>query len=111
MKLNSIILFSLLFLYGCVQNTIAIHVSPNGSFDMVIHAHGDENDILDNDFPITNILNNPNWSITSTIDSNDVDTHDMIAKNNFRRMENIPKIFEFIRWQFIYPFVVLFFYC
>ena len=103
MKLNSIILFSLLFLYGCVQNTIAIHVSPNGSFDMVIHAHGDENDILDNDFPITNILNNPNWSITSTIDSNDVDTHDIIAKKHFSPNANIPQNFSINKKLKIHP--------
>ena len=94
MKLQVIILFLLLFLYGCVKNTISIYVSPNGEFDMFIHTYGDANDILDNDFPITNILNDPLWNISSTLDSNDVDTHELIAFKHFPSNKNIPQNFS-----------------
>ena len=103
MKFNSIILFSLLFLYGCVQNTISIHVHLNGEFDMNIHAHGDENDILDNDFPINSLLNNSNWIISSTIDSNNVDTHDFIAMRKFSTNEKVQQSFAINKNVKIHP--------
>ena len=34
MKFHLIILFSLLFVFGCVKNTISIHVKPDGDFDL-----------------------------------------------------------------------------
>ena len=103
MKFNSIILFSLLLLCGCVKNTISIHVTPNGKFDMIIHSHGDENDILDNDFPINNLLNNSDWIISSTIDSNNVDTHDFIAKRQFFANAEVPQNFTINNTAKIHP--------
>jgi len=103
MKFRSIILFSLLLLFGCVKNTISIHINPNGEFDMKIHAHGDENDILDNDFPLTHIFNNPEWSISTTIDSNNVDTHDLIAIKHFNSNEDIPQNFNIDKKNIIHP--------
>ena len=47
MKFHFIILFSLFIFSGCVKNTISIHVNPKGDFEMIIHAHGDEEDIGD----------------------------------------------------------------
>ena len=94
MKFCSIILFSLLLLSGCVKNTISIHVAPKGNFKMIIHVHGDEIDILNNDFSITNILNNPTWNILSTLDSNNVDTHDFMAIKHFKSNKNIPQNFH-----------------
>lgn len=61
---------------------------------MTIHTHGDEFDILDNDFPITNILNDPTWLISTTLDSNDVDTHDLKAQKYFKKNQNIPQNFS-----------------
>jgi len=93
MKFRFIILFSLLLVFGCVKNTIGIYVNPDGSFDMFINATGDANDILDNDFPVTNILNNPMWIISSTLDSADVDTHDLIAHKYYSAGEDVPQNF------------------
>ena len=103
MKFRRIILFSLLLLFGCVKNTISIYVNPNGNFDMTVHTHGDQNDILDNDFPLNNILNNPQWSISSTLDSNDVDTYDLIATKNFLANETIPQNFNINKNVKIHP--------
>ena len=94
MKLCSIILFSLLLLSGCVKNTISIYLNPNGEFDMLIQAQGDEADILDNDFPITNILKDSSWKISSTLDSNDVDTHNLIVSKKFKANSIIPQNFN-----------------
>ena len=56
MKFRLIILFSLLFIFGCVKNTISIYIKPDVEFDMTIYASGDKNDILDDD--IKNLLLN-----------------------------------------------------
>ena len=104
MKLYSIILFSLLLFSGCVRNIITIYMDPKGSFEMTIHAHGDENDVLDNDFPITNILKDISWDISSTLDS-DVDTHDFIATKIFQSNENVPQNFNINKYQSIHPFL------
>ena len=103
MKFRRIILFSLLLLCGCVKNTISIYVNPNGNFDMIVHTHGDQNDILDNDFPLNNILSNPQWSISSTLDSSDVDTYDLIAAKNFPANEAIPQNFNINKNVKIHP--------
>ena len=61
---------------------------------MMIHVSGDKNDILDNDFPITNILNNNEWATSSTLDSNNVDTHEFFAFKQFNKNKNIPQNFQ-----------------
>jgi len=60
---------------------------------MIIHASGDKNDILDSDFPITNILNNIEWDISSTLDSNNIDTHNLVAFKRFNKNTEIPQNF------------------
>ena len=103
MKFHSIILLLLLLLFGCVKNTISIHVDPNGEFNLIVHTHGDETDILDNDFPITNILNDNAWSISSTLDSNNIDTHDLIASKHFKSNGNIPQNFHINNNTLMHP--------
>ncbi len=105
MKFKLIILFLLLTPYGCVKNTISIHIKPNGEFNITLNMQGDENDILDNDFSISNIENDPRWSITSTIGNNDIDTHQLIAQKKFHPNEHVPQNFNIPNNMKIHPFL------
>ena len=68
---------------------------------MSINAHGDKDDIIDSDFPIPQ---SNEWNISTTLDSIDVDTYDIIAHKLFKANENIPNNFK-INNQKNHPFL------
>ena len=88
MKKNYL-LFILLFVFGCVEHYFLFKVSPNGSYEVHYSAHGNKNDLENQDFPMpTN-----NWLIHSTLNEIEAESYDYGAKRFFKRNEPFPITF------------------
>lgn len=86
------ILLSILLLLSlsCVEHKFLFKVSPDGSFEVSYSAHGDKNDLTDNDFPLPSGMG---WVINSTLRNNDAESHDYTAHREFSRNEAFPSTF------------------
>ena len=60
---------------SCVEHKYVIHVSPEGAYMVNYTAHGDRNDLLDDDVPLPV---GEGWVITSTLDG-DAESYDYTA--------------------------------
>ena len=61
-------------LFACVEHTFYFKVSPNGSYKVKYNAHGDKNDLNDNDFSLPT---DPEWFINSTMDVIEAESYEI----------------------------------
>ena len=89
MRLYQFLLYTMVCCWSCVEHKYVIHVSPDGSYMVNYTAHGDRNDLLNDDVPLPV---GEGWVITSTLDG-DAESYDYTAIKFFENNQMFPTTF------------------
>ena len=89
MRLHQFLLYILLCCWSCVEHKYVIHVSPDGAYMVNYTAHGDRNDLVDEDVPLPT---GEGWVISSTLDG-DAESYDYTAIKFFEKNQLFPATF------------------
>ncbi len=91
-KVQLTVIFSIFILINlsCVEHTVFIEIRPDDKVDYYYDAHGDREDLLDEDAPLPK---QKDWFIITTLDDKSAETFDYSAQKRFLKNHKIPVTF------------------